>query len=359
MSTIDRMELTSQVLHDAEFREAKRGGYNTHDVDEFIERIAAAVERQEALVREARQRVQAAETRAGEAERRADDAEHRTVGAVEADETLKRTLVLAQRTADAAIREAEERAARSLADAEDQVARMLAEAQDAASTAYAAAEAEARQSQAEARAKVLNELNELEAMRHQLRHDVELLERHLEHQRERVRVTAHDLQRLLDNPSALRAAPIPDVADVEIPRLDIDADLDQDRDDQPRPLMAAGDAEPPGPRRLVADPYPAPQLTDEDEWDQEEPPPWSEPDGELDVSEYEPLPPPRRPGPIRPDRARGVDGVLRAGEADDDAYLAELRKAMDDERPLGPRESYDDDYEEELPTGRSRFGRRR
>jgi hypothetical protein len=121
---------------------------------------------------------------------------------------------------------------------------------------------------------------------------------------------------------------------------------------------------PSAPRRLVADPIPAPPSMDEDEWEHDEPPRWSDPDPdpELDVSEYEPLPPPppRRPGPVRPDRARGVDGVLRAGEADDDAYLAELRKAMDDERPLGPRDDdFDDDYEDEPPAGRSRFGRRR
>src|ERR687894_392166 len=110
MATIDRMDLTARVLHDAEFREAKRGGYNTQDVDEFLERLAVAIDRQDAQLREARQRVAAAEARIAEAERRAEEAELRSVsGGGEADETLKRTLVLAQRTADAAIREAEER----------------------------------------------------------------------------------------------------------------------------------------------------------------------------------------------------------------------------------------------------------
>ena len=256
----------------------------------------------------------------------------------------------AQRTADAAIREAEERAARTVADAEDQVARMLSEAHETASNAYAAAEAEARQSQAEARAKVLNELNELEAMRHQLRHDVELLERHLEQQRERVRVTIHDLQRMLDNPGALREAVLPTFEDVEIPEFP--------EPEPERPLAA------PAPRRLVAAPAPGPEsVIEDDEWDHVEPPQWSDAGMDIDESEYAPLPPapPRRPGPIRPDRARGVDGVLRAGHEDDDAYLAELRKAMDDERPLGPREDYDDgdDYDDDPPAGRSRFGRRR
>jgi DivIVA domain-containing protein len=347
------MELTSQVLHDAEFREAKRGGYNTQDVDEFIERIAAAVERQEALVREARQRVQAAETRAAEAERRAEDSEHRTVGTAEADETLKRTLVLAQRTADAAIREAEERAARTIADAEDRASRMLSEAQETTANAYATAEAEARQSQAEARAKVLNELNELEAMRHQLRHDVELLERHLEQQRERVRVTIHDLQRLLDNPGALREAITPTFDEVHIPSDEPEPEATFD----PEPQRSLGAMPPPPqPRRLVADPLPGAAL-EEDDWDHAAPPSWSEEvGGQPDESEYAPMPPaPRR----RPPTPRVADG---GGDHDEDAYLNELRKAMADDRPLGPRDEYDDEqdsYEDEPTVGRSRFGRRR
>ena len=52
--------------------------------------------------------------------------------------------------------------------------------------------------------------------------------------------------------------------------------------------------------------------------------------------------------------------MLAERDADDDAYLAELRKAMTDESPLGPREDDDapmfDDGEE---PPKSRFGRRR
>ena len=151
------MDLTSQVLHDVEFREAKRGGYHTQDVDEFLERLAVAVDRQEAQLREARQRVAAAEQRTAEAERRAAEAELRGGGS-DADETLKRTLVLAQRTADAAIREAEEQAARMLASAEDEANRLVTEAHDASAQAYAEAEEEARRAQHEARTRVLAEL---------------------------------------------------------------------------------------------------------------------------------------------------------------------------------------------------------
>ncbi|MDQ2651240.1 MAG: DivIVA domain-containing protein, partial [Actinomycetota bacterium] len=110
------MELTSQVLHDAEFREAKRGGYNTQDVDEFIEQVKGEHERADA---EARQRIDALEARVIEAERRAAEANERASSTSDADETLKRTLVLAQRTADAAIKEAEEQASRTLSSAQD------------------------------------------------------------------------------------------------------------------------------------------------------------------------------------------------------------------------------------------------
>jgi DivIVA domain-containing protein len=37
------MELTPQTLHAVEFREARRGGYNTRDVDDFLERVAQGV----------------------------------------------------------------------------------------------------------------------------------------------------------------------------------------------------------------------------------------------------------------------------------------------------------------------------
>ncbi len=53
--------------------------------------------------------------------------------------------------------------------------------------------------------------------------------------------------------------------------------------------------------------------------------------------------------------------MLAERDADDDAYLAELRKAMTDDSPLGPREEGADEplFESGSEMGRSRFGRRR
>ena len=57
------MELTPQTLHAVEFREARRGGYNTRDVDDFIERIAGSVAHLNERVRDAQGRADAAEAR--------------------------------------------------------------------------------------------------------------------------------------------------------------------------------------------------------------------------------------------------------------------------------------------------------
>jgi cell division initiation protein len=345
------MDVTAQVLHDVEFREAKRGGYNTQDVDEFLERLAVAIDRQDAQMREARQRVAAAEQRAVEAERRAEDGDG-GLGHSDADETLKRTLVLAQRTADAAIREAEERAARTIGAAEDEAARLLAEAHDTTARAYAEAEEEARRAQHEARTRVLAELQELEAARDLLRSDSELLERHIDHQRERLRLSVRELQNLLDDPAALRETEVPVLADVVLP------------DYEPEPEAAQ-------PRRLVAQPLEEladDEIEDDDAWgdehedDDEAEGPWAGPDAD----DYEPVPGPRPRSPrdqLRPDPRPLLADARRQAEAEarqreEDAYLAELRKAMTDDEPLGPRDE-DDDYGPPTGPGRSRFGRRR
>ncbi len=320
MATIGSMDVTPQLLHDVEFREAKRGGYNTQDVDDFLERLAVGLERQDAAVKEARSRIEAAEARVAEAERRAALAEERASETTDSDETLKRTLVLAQRTADAAIREAEEQAAKTLSSAQDQAARLLADAQESSVRARSDAEEEARRAQKEARAMVQAEMHELEAARDQLHDDVDVLERHLEEQRDRLRHTVRELQLLLDDPSALRHVELPVVSGVRAPEMEAD---------------------------------PMDMWTDDEEEEVEEPvrptPPRSPAYADLPEDAIDEGPP-----------TEAVD-VLAERDAGDDAYLAELRKAMTDDTPLGPRDDEAGDalFEEAVETGRSRFGRRR
>jgi cell division initiation protein len=109
------MELTVEVLRDAEFREGWRG-YNPADVDEFIDRVSVGVQ-------ELHDRIHALTVRA-------DRAESRLGG--ENDETVKRTLVLAQRAADLVVSEAKSVAERIVQDAHREADRTVADANAAA-----------------------------------------------------------------------------------------------------------------------------------------------------------------------------------------------------------------------------------
>src|SRR5688572_6424115 len=195
------MELTPQALHDVEFREARRGGYNTRDVDDFLERVAVGVGQLQDRLREAYHRAEAAEGRLAEMQRQLDELQRNRPAdkAADADETLRRTLVLAQRTADATIKEAKDEANRLLSEAREEVAQ-----------ARAAAESEAHR---DARA----ELEKLTSTRDMLLGDIETLEQHVDEQRSRIRESVEELQRLVDDPEALRTDPAPAVADVEPP----------------------------------------------------------------------------------------------------------------------------------------------
>lgn len=329
------MDLTTELLDNAAFHPAKRDGYKTQEVDEFIEQVKAEYHQHFALIKEARQRVEAAEARVADAERRAAEAMERAESTSDADDTLKRTLVLAQRTADAAIKEAEEQASRTLSSAQDQAARLLADAQEASSRARAEAESEARRAQEEARTRVLGELRDLEAARDHLHADVDTLERHLEEQRDRVRLTTRELQRLLDDPTALREVAVPVVSEVEVPEEPEPAYVEE-----PAPIVVEDAAEPA-----------AAWTPDEDLWEEPEaaavPPP---------SPAYAAAPAEEVEGP----RTESVEANSDR-DADDDAYLAELRKAMTDESPLGPREEGDVDplFDAGTEPTRSRFGRRR
>jgi DivIVA domain-containing protein len=203
------MELTPQALHDVEFREARRGGYNTRDVDDFLERVAVGIGQLQDRLREAYHRAEAAEGRLADMQRQLDDLQRRGVpaphdappspvsaGGGDADETLRRTLVLAQRTADATIKEAK-----------DEAARLLNDAREEAAHTRAAAETEAmRDAQAE--------VDHLLEAREALLHDIDMLERHVDEQRGLVKGSVDELQRLLDDPTALNVTPAPSITDV-------------------------------------------------------------------------------------------------------------------------------------------------
>src|SRR5215213_9050528 len=117
------MELTPKVLTTVEFAE-KRRGYDPDEVRAFLSEVARAMDGMQ-------QRVREAEARAAEAHRQAAAAPSAPSGPgpEEIAEQARRTLVLAQRTADAAVAEAREEAERLRGQAAADAAARTAEAQ--------------------------------------------------------------------------------------------------------------------------------------------------------------------------------------------------------------------------------------
>jgi DivIVA domain-containing protein len=448
------MELTPQLLTDEiDFRIAVRG-YDRHEVDDFLERVAVAVGQLQSQLTKAVARARSAEARLAEIEAGgtaaategdaagvAREAEESAVGVPATDvaeraeesgsgpvpkappsapvpviggddalnEELRRTLVLAQRTADTAIREAHEEAREILEQANDEARRNREAAE--------AAHAKARE---EAHGRLVAEIRELEATRESMRSDTVVLERHLGTERARVRETIQVLRRLVEDPESFRTAPTPELSGATTPAAlgaappasDVPADEsatdegpagetpsgDEPSGDAPDAAApddaarAGGQAEASdeapggdGPGGAATDerdgaddapdegPATAPATTDpsggeaedgaagatataeEDEQPRaaadDDPPTGSAPAAEGDEADSERLGQLfgsadstrdwRSSGPGRGDQGPHTQPVAAARfeEESDEAFLAELRRAMSDDEPLGPSET--------------------
>ncbi|HVA75698.1 MAG TPA: DivIVA domain-containing protein [Acidimicrobiales bacterium] len=175
------MEVSPKTLREVEFREKMRG-YHPEDVDHFLEQVAAGLEVMQDRLRQAVERAQRAEAAASEA------------GG--SDETLRKTLVLAQRTADMAVQEAREQAARILAGAEQQAQAMLADAEERGRRAHEDAVNEVRA-----------ELGRLEAAREQSQQEVEALEHWLEEHKTHLQASLSEALASVEKVGVLWPAP--------------------------------------------------------------------------------------------------------------------------------------------------------
>lgn len=243
-------ELTPQSIRDVRFREKLRG-YHPEDVDAFVAQVAATVESLQRRVAEAGS---AGQPPAGEAAAAAID-----TGAIQAsdlEESLRRTLVLAQRTADMAVKEAQEEAARMISEAEAQREQVLGEVEELRTRTKAELEHE-----------LSGYRQRLYDEREALQRDVAALESYVAQERERLRIYfSEQLDRVTGGVPSLETPPQMEGPD--------------------RPEDAQSEGEP----SVVADVPGLPEQPVED------------------------------------------------AEGDDDPFLAELRRAVSDNEPLGPRD---------------------
>ena len=189
------MEMTPQRVRGAEFRTVRKGA-DPDEVKVFLNDVADELERAQNQSTAMEARARAAVARLQEVSE-SDSAPATPAPAVEASveetETISRTLLLAQRTADSTVAEARGEAARIIAGANDEAATTLDSTREMSAQMLAEARAEARQIGAAERAAIASEVEALKARRDFLESDVDQLELFLTEQRSRLRDAATSL----------------------------------------------------------------------------------------------------------------------------------------------------------------------
>ena len=182
-------------LRTVEFRLGLKG-YNVDEVDEYLEKAAVEAESVQEQLRQANERLRQAQTRVAQLEeelRQAGEGVLPITAAVPvpdagvSDDTLQRTLVMAQKFVDQIKQESETEAQDVVAKAEDRARGILAQAEE-----------RARQMSVEAEQRLREDVARLEAMRAQLSGDVEKMARHLETERTRLRSSVADMLKFID-----------------------------------------------------------------------------------------------------------------------------------------------------------------
>ncbi len=199
MGSMDNSQAPSSILDTLRTVEFRLGlkGYNVDEVDEYLDKAAQEAEALQEHVRQLNERLRQASERIAQLERDkraapvAAESEESVAAAAEAnalsDETLQRTLLLAQKFVDQTKRESEAEAAAVIAQAEEK-----------ARASIAVAEATAAQLQAETHQKLRDEVARLEATRTELATDVESMARHLESERNRLRGALSEILKWVD-----------------------------------------------------------------------------------------------------------------------------------------------------------------
>jgi DivIVA domain-containing protein len=187
------MEMSPQRVRSAEFKTVRKGA-DPDEVKVFLNDVADELER-------AQNQSTAMEARARAAVARLQEVSESSAGAppvaVEASadeaETISRTLVLAQRTADTTVAEARREAARIVGAANDEAATTLDSTREMAAQLLDEARIEARRLGDTERMAIAGEVESLKARRDFLESDVQQLELFLTDQRSRLREAATSL----------------------------------------------------------------------------------------------------------------------------------------------------------------------
>ena len=193
------MDFSPQTVRSAGFKTVKKG-YDPAEVDDFKEKVAAAIEtaQNQATAMEARARAAVAKLQEVSQQSTTTTREAGGRSNEEDAETISRTLLLAQRTADATVAQANADAEAITVKARVDATTVIDNARSMADKVLDEARLEARRSAESERIKAENEVQALLARRDFLLSDVDHLEHHIGAQRERLRDAAVSLQDLIE-----------------------------------------------------------------------------------------------------------------------------------------------------------------
>ena len=187
------MELSPKSITGVQFRTVRKG-YDPEEVRGFLAQLARGVEAVQAQSAATESRARSMMTKLQELSSRDDP---------DPGEAMKRTLLMAQRTADAAVAEANEEARATVAAAEEKSRTTLSEAQSKAEQMITDAEADARRAASVEKTRIEAEVAALTARRDELHTEATRLERHIGDQRERIGAVAGTLRAILSESSGL------------------------------------------------------------------------------------------------------------------------------------------------------------
>jgi cell division initiation protein len=180
-------------LRTVEFRQTLRG-YHIDDVDEYLERVALEAEALQEQLRQSAERMRQATDRIAQLEQAqrgspapASPASPPASDSGDADDSLKRTLLLAQKFVEQTETEARSQAQAVVEEAQQRARAMLAEAEGRAKTVAQDSERRLR-----------DEVTRLEGLRTRLTADVEAISKHLEAERSRLRGALGEMVRWID-----------------------------------------------------------------------------------------------------------------------------------------------------------------
>jgi DivIVA domain-containing protein len=203
------MEMSPQRVRSAEFQTVRKGA-DPKEVKAFLDDVADELERAQNQSTAMEARARAAVARLQELTEAAAAAPAPVDASADESETISRTLLLAQRTADNTVAEARSEAARIVRSANDEAATTLDSTREMAAKLLDEAHAEARRLRETERIAIAGEVEALKARRDFLESDVEQLELFLTEQRNRLREAATSIVDIVERvPGGLGAARAP------------------------------------------------------------------------------------------------------------------------------------------------------